>query len=152
MRKAYHFFYWKKVSRKQGFAMVITLLVLVIMTIILIGALQNSTLGIFISQNSLDKPMAEASARACEQHMVRKVLNREPGPFELPNNGFLGGIDIRCQSEMPFRVAKNFKVPGYSADRPSLDLRFQTSGDARRNSHIATVTDVTYVPQFRHGF
>ena len=133
-----------KLQQENGYALLLTLIVLIIMTIFLIFVFQNSSLNLLVSKNALDQPIALQNANACEQHNTRKILNLDISGMKIDdaNNG---NTDIQCQASVPTPIEQNGILAGFSAAIKSNSYRFQTTAQAQRGTNISTMTDVRIV-------
>lgn len=130
----------------EGFALVITLVILVVLSIVLLATFQNSSINLLINQNVFEKGGAQASAQVCEQHQSRRILSGFLDPITISKNA--GGtyqvpnMEVNCQASLVEFLGARY-LPGNMLNLVSVDLRFTTTGASRRNASMRTVTYVT---------
>lgn len=133
-------------KNNEGFALVITLVILVILSIVLLATFQNSSINLLINQNVFEKGGAQASAQVCEQHQSRRILSGFLDPITISKNA--GGtyqvpnMEVNCQSSLVEFLGARY-LPGNMLNLVAVDLRFSTTGASRRNANLRTYTYVT---------
>src|ERR1043166_8071508 len=116
----------QKLKENRGVAvMLITVTVLILATLILIYAFQNSSIGLLIGKNLLDKAGAVKNAQACEQVQVADILGVN-GPVP-PLNGATINPPVTCSSNVPVSLGLFFPV-GYSGNIHFTRMRLTSQG------------------------
>lgn len=133
----------KHQNRESGFALVVTLLILVVLSIMVVGVYQSSILSILVSQNTGDQPIALGYASTCEGYQARQILNFKMTPFSIVPGA--NPLQVNCSSTQPQQIDLNCRVAGSSASLCTQIQRFRTTGSGRRNATVTMVTDVALV-------
>jgi hypothetical protein len=145
---------------ETGVALVMSLLVLILLTIIMIGAFQFGALDLLVSQNSVDQPAALEAALTCESAKVadgRNVDQQVQLRERIAADGNHIVLDARARSPLscesflvkdeagnPLLIARA-PVLGASASINTVIYRYQSVGSSRRGSTSRILSDIPMV-------
>lgn len=130
-----------RLKKNQGVAMVMTLVILIVLSVVMIASYNNATLGQFIQANLIDQPLAGQGASTCEQYMIRRITSPSPD-FSVYSKAPGSNLGINCTTTSPTIVEKNTKIIGSSTEIKTVVLRFSSRGLSPKGSQVTTFTDV----------
>ena len=123
----------QRLQNEKGFAMVITLAVLVILTLVVLASLNTSVLDIQVAGNDRTTGEADFASKACQGLKAKQLIAGSGAP--LPSTNI--ATNTNCQTDTPQVALFVPNISGYSAGIPGgyslTQMRFTSTGTRTLN-------------------
>ena len=125
----------KKLGDESGFALLVTIVLLVLLTVVFVVVLNSNRLEILISGNDRLASQAEFAAMACASIEGRKIrgLKVDSLTIDSPNN-------VECNTDVPQITFFSGAIQGFQTGIPNgyqlSQFNFNSLGQAPRNSEV----------------
>ena len=122
-------------NEESGFALLMAVLLLVLLTIVFLVALNSNRINIFITGNERLSTQAEFAAHGCASVEGRKIRALQADSISFPSSS-----GVECETDQPQLTFYSAAIPGFQTGMPNgyqlSQFNFNSTGKAPKSSHV----------------